>query len=79
VVVVVDVVGVVDGGCASVVSDDMAALTDALGRVTGAVGAGLVCVAVSTVAVAVCVGVPQGLAFVCFAIHCLRSSLIPAA
>jgi hypothetical protein len=39
-VAVVDDAGVVDGGCASVVSDDLAALTDALGRVTRAVGAG---------------------------------------
>jgi hypothetical protein len=39
--VVVDIAGsvdVADGGCAYVVSDDVAALTDALGRVTGAVG-----------------------------------------
>jgi hypothetical protein len=41
-------------------------------------GAGLVCTAVSEVVVGVCVGVLQGLVFVCFAIHCLRSSLIPA-
>jgi hypothetical protein len=128
VVVVVDVVGIVDGGCAGVVNDDVVALavkgrlvTRAAGSFSvwvvasvvsvvvcilksmqsvvsaffseykcslsgGSVcraahrrsGAGLVCTAVSEVVVGVCVGVLQGLVFVCFATHCLRSFLIPA-
>jgi hypothetical protein len=55
VVAIVDVVDNVDGGCASVVSDDMAALTDESRCVTGAVGSFSVWVVASVVFVLVCI------------------------
>lgn len=127
VMAVVDSIGVVAGGCASIISNDMAVSTDELRCVTGVVrlfsvwvvasvvcvvvcmlnlmqsvicaffsevgplllggsicrevhkcsGAGLVCMAGSEVVMVACIGVPQGLVFVCFAIHHLHSSFIP--
>jgi len=39
-------------------------------------GATLVCAAISTVVVAICVGAPCGSVFICFAIHCLHSKVM---
>jgi hypothetical protein len=55
VVAVVDVVGVVDGGCAGVVNDDMVALAVKGRLVTRAAGSFSVWVVASVVSVVVCI------------------------
>ena len=55
VVVVVDVVDVVDGGCAAIVTDDVATLGELVGLVTKALGSSVVWVNASVVSVVVSV------------------------
>ena len=54
-VVAVDVVGVVDGGCVGVVNGDVAALGELVGLVTKALGSSVVWVNASVVSVVVSV------------------------